>query len=513
MSRKTDIPCAQSEPLNTEDAVISALLWRAGELLRRRQSSFQTLFDNLLTHVENDGELARLLEELPQTLGSGIILQPLFARLFPQQPQPIAVDLTGRGRPKLGRREVEILQEMAKGRSKKEIAEHLFISPGTVKKHFDNLYAKLEVDNPQEAVAKAVALGLLTFDFADLVQPMRDRRDLNFNTLAHLLLHGTDAGREQGWNEPTRQLALLGLLLFLLMPLHELGRRDRVSADRLQTKGVVFEFTPDGHLVRSFDGQRELRRPGALAFAPPAAERHGFRAGNLFLSQLSVSPNILNNGSVVELTSDGEYVRTFTGGAYLSTRLTGGDIAFMSDGRLLATSGGFTDAVLEFSDGGRVVRRFAHLVPVALTVDRRGNAYMAGGTSRGHRVHVFNPQGNLLRRVGATVEDGIYRGMAVDDEGNLFVANQHDHAVEIYAASGRRLGSIKGSSLHRPYRLALSPSGNLYVLPADSQNVKVFSPSHGVVLFSFSAPPNVHFNDLTFGPNGNLFVAGSMEDD
>ncbi len=102
MTPKTEIPCAQSEPLNVEDAVASALLWRAGELLRRRQSSFQTLFDDLLTHVESDGELARLLEELPQALGSGIILQPLFARLFPQQPQPIAVDLTGRGRPKLG---------------------------------------------------------------------------------------------------------------------------------------------------------------------------------------------------------------------------------------------------------------------------------------------------------------------------------------------------------------------------------------------------------------------------
>jgi LuxR family maltose regulon positive regulatory protein len=46
--------------------------------------------------------------------------------------------------------------------SNKEIADKLFISPETVKKHLNNIYGKLGVSNCREAVEKAIALGILS---------------------------------------------------------------------------------------------------------------------------------------------------------------------------------------------------------------------------------------------------------------------------------------------------------------------------------------------------------------
>ena len=58
-------------------------------------------------------------------------------------------------------KELEVLAKLAEGRSNQQIAEVLFITPATVKTHLSHIYAKLGVANRQEALARAVALGLL----------------------------------------------------------------------------------------------------------------------------------------------------------------------------------------------------------------------------------------------------------------------------------------------------------------------------------------------------------------
>jgi LuxR family maltose regulon positive regulatory protein len=62
----------------------------------------------------------------------------------------------------LTNRELEVLTLLSQRYSNKEIAAELFISPATVKRHTSNIYAKLEVHGRQQAVAKAVALGLIS---------------------------------------------------------------------------------------------------------------------------------------------------------------------------------------------------------------------------------------------------------------------------------------------------------------------------------------------------------------
>jgi DNA-binding NarL/FixJ family response regulator len=61
----------------------------------------------------------------------------------------------------LTRKELEVLSRLAEGRSNKDIAEALFVTPATVKTHLAHIYTKLGVAGRQEAVARAVELGLL----------------------------------------------------------------------------------------------------------------------------------------------------------------------------------------------------------------------------------------------------------------------------------------------------------------------------------------------------------------
>lgn len=58
-------------------------------------------------------------------------------------------------------RERAVLEALSAGRSNKEIARDLRVSPNTVKTHVSRLYEKLEVGRRTEAIAKARALGLL----------------------------------------------------------------------------------------------------------------------------------------------------------------------------------------------------------------------------------------------------------------------------------------------------------------------------------------------------------------
>jgi len=53
-------------------------------------------------------------------------------------------------------REKEVLNEMVSGRTQKEIADRLFVSPNTINTHVQHIYDKLHVHSGTEAVAKAV---------------------------------------------------------------------------------------------------------------------------------------------------------------------------------------------------------------------------------------------------------------------------------------------------------------------------------------------------------------------
>ena len=59
------------------------------------------------------------------------------------------------------KREYAVLEQLATGRSNKEIAEELHVSPNTVKSHVAKLYEKLDVGQRLQAVQKARDLDLI----------------------------------------------------------------------------------------------------------------------------------------------------------------------------------------------------------------------------------------------------------------------------------------------------------------------------------------------------------------
>jgi len=55
----------------------------------------------------------------------------------------------------LTQREIDVLEQLSKGLNYNKIAENLILSSGTVRKHIENIYRKLQVHNKLEAVQKA----------------------------------------------------------------------------------------------------------------------------------------------------------------------------------------------------------------------------------------------------------------------------------------------------------------------------------------------------------------------
>jgi len=85
------------------------------------------------------------------------------ARLFRRTPPAEPFEPNTRVQQTLGisERELEVLELLAAGRSNKEIAGRLGVSPNTVKTHVAKLHEKLDVNRRTEAIRRARELGLL----------------------------------------------------------------------------------------------------------------------------------------------------------------------------------------------------------------------------------------------------------------------------------------------------------------------------------------------------------------
>lgn len=81
------------------------------------------------------------------------LLSALVGAVSASEPEAEALLLT--------RREREVLVLVAEGRANREIADELFVTLATVKTHVAHVYAKLGAKNRNEAIGRAIALGLL----------------------------------------------------------------------------------------------------------------------------------------------------------------------------------------------------------------------------------------------------------------------------------------------------------------------------------------------------------------
>jgi len=97
---------------------------------------------------------AKLLEAIDEIQNGGAPMSSQIARKVVATFQQKSTDVTHTDLTKLSKRELEILEMLAKGLVYKEISFQLSISSETVRKHVYNVYSKLHVGNRIEAVNK-----------------------------------------------------------------------------------------------------------------------------------------------------------------------------------------------------------------------------------------------------------------------------------------------------------------------------------------------------------------------
>ena len=104
---------------------------------------------------ETKGE--KIYEAIIETLNGGAAMSPSIAmktlKLL-KNPQ-LLEEVENAELVELSVREIEVLEQLSKGLKNAAIAENLFISFSTVKKHIENIYKKLQAHNRIELIQKA----------------------------------------------------------------------------------------------------------------------------------------------------------------------------------------------------------------------------------------------------------------------------------------------------------------------------------------------------------------------
>ncbi|WP_431109733.1 response regulator [Winogradskyella poriferorum] len=109
--------------------------------------------DGYLLKEINAGDLHSGILE---TLNGGAAMNPSIAlKTLKLLRNPFVEDKQEKEELKLTSREVDVLEQLSKGLSYNAVAENLILSTGTIRKHIENIYRKLQVHNKLEAVQKA----------------------------------------------------------------------------------------------------------------------------------------------------------------------------------------------------------------------------------------------------------------------------------------------------------------------------------------------------------------------
>lgn len=412
------------------------------------------LLGALLPAIRADRDLRALLEEVRCIGADGAMAERLCRALFgggeapppplsaPDEPESAA----------LTHREIAVLREATRAVGQCDIAEKLGISSRTVGTHFENIYRKLGVNKPLQAVMKAIERGYIGLE--TLTQPCVH----GAGGLAQRLVEGPssaaysedsvqgspDEGILEARNaagtcadraEVSRICADTGLLLLLFsaaLAAYEAGGAapEAGRSSLLGRLSISGEFQPFGG-----DFLCDAR---SIVVAPAHSQSRGFTPGHIFVADLQPAPHGLNGCRILEFTAAGRFVRCFAGARELRASLFGAvSLAFAGDGRLLATTGGLMAGIVAFTKGARRAERFAE-----------GSFEFVSSSPGSHGGHVYAASPLGLHRfatggqpVGEMIEwlsPGQCAGLAASDGGSVgaLFRSGRGSRVELYNAEG-----------------------------------------------------------------------------
>lgn len=135
--------------------------------------------------------------------------------------------------------------------------------------------------------------------------------------------------------------------------------------------------------------------------------------------------------------------------------------------------------------GGKGIGRGQFDSPTGMAVDESGNLLIAD-TNNG-RIEKFSTTGAFLGILGTKgTGPGQLRnpnGIAVDRTGNIYVADASNHRVQKMAADGKSIAEWKGPNpgFYGPRRIAIGPDDSIYVVDQGHNRIAKFSPDGRVL--------------------------------
>ncbi len=116
--------------------------------------------------------------------------------------------------------------------------------------------------------------------------------------------------------------------------------------------------------------------------------------------------------------------------------------------------------------------------PRGLAIDDKGNLYVAD--SRNHRIQVISPQGEYMRSIGTEgsepLQFNIPTSIFFDAKGRLYISDTWNHRLQVLSPKGDLIDVIGTGqvNLFAPKQSLLHPNGLLYIVDSGHQVVRAF---------------------------------------
>ena len=162
--------------------------------------------------------------------------------------------------------------------------------------------------------------------------------------------------------------------------------------------------------------------------------------------------------------------------------------------------------------------------PVDVAVDQQGQYFISD--SRNHQIFKVDAQGLITQYVGngnpgfsgdggraSRAQLKFPRGLACDQEGNLWIADTGNHRIRKVNKAGvistENLNQYPYPALESPQDLAFNPNGDLLIAETEAGRIRKRTPKGQITLLlePSSHPPKIKPTAITTDSDGNLWIA------